>query len=170
LEIRVQKKPTNRDHLGAKSRSAVLADDPTAGGSTALDRLADATLRLGQAIEGLAAAFHSPQSTTGPEGEVTATQPPSLADGSSEGDKRPAGRPKAAERAAAASLWETDPNARLTPAEVGARLGVAVRTLANWRGKNGRPGQGPVFYKIGGRIFYVRKDVDAYLLAQRHDG
>jgi hypothetical protein len=167
----VQKKPTNGENPlpARRGDSASLADDPPAGTSTALDRLADAILRLGQAIERVANTLHSPPSTTRPDAEALPTQPPSPTAAASEGDKRSAGRPKAAERNDAASTWETDPNARLTPAEVGARLGVAVRTLANWRGKNGRPGQGPVFYKIGGRIFYVRKDVDAYLLAQRHD-
>jgi hypothetical protein len=44
----------------------------------------------------------------------------------------------------------------LTPAQLSERYdGVSVKTLANWRSR----GTGPVFTKIGGKVFYRLPDV-----------
>lgn len=41
--------------------------------------------------------------------------------------------------------------------------GLAKATLERWRSCGG----GPVFYKIGGRCFYRREDLDAYAQSRR---
>jgi predicted DNA-binding transcriptional regulator AlpA len=41
-------------------------------------------------------------------------------------------------------------------------LGISVRTLENW----GREGQGPAFRRIGREAFYLRSDLDAWILSQ----
>ncbi|MEE7478504.1 helix-turn-helix domain-containing protein [Methylobacterium hispanicum] len=48
----------------------------------------------------------------------------------------------------------------LTPAEVAARWEnrVCTRTMANWRTQ----GNGPRFTKIGGRVLYPLKDIEAW--------
>lgn len=52
----------------------------------------------------------------------------------------------------------------ITPAELGSRLGVTERTLAEWRSR----GTGPAYIRTGGRFpRYLPEDVDAWLLGQR---
>lgn len=41
--------------------------------------------------------------------------------------------------------------------------GLKKNTLERWRSA----GDGPVFYKIGGRCFYKREDLDAYAQSRR---
>jgi predicted DNA-binding transcriptional regulator AlpA len=50
----------------------------------------------------------------------------------------------------------------LSPAEVCARLDglISEKTLANWRCDGNK---GPTFIKIGGRVFYVAVEVDAWI-------
>ncbi|KAF2778583.1 helix-turn-helix domain-containing protein [Streptomyces sp. OM5714] len=59
------------------------------------------------------------------------------------------------------------PEQMLTPAQVAAEYGVAVRTLANWR----YLGIGPKFVKLtqgrSGRVRYSRADVDAWISQQK---
>jgi predicted DNA-binding transcriptional regulator AlpA len=43
------------------------------------------------------------------------------------------------------------------------RIGVAAKTLDNWRGL----GTGPPFYKLGGRVVYDDGEVDAWLAERR---
>jgi hypothetical protein len=71
--------------------------------------------------------------------------------------------------AGAISDPKSDPDERLTPAQVGERLGVAKRTLANWRGRNATTEKGPSFYKVGGKIIYLAKDIETFLAARRRD-
>lgn len=47
----------------------------------------------------------------------------------------------------------------LTPAEVSARLGVPVATLAQWRCYR----RGPAFVKVGKHVRYERGELDRYL-------
>jgi hypothetical protein len=51
----------------------------------------------------------------------------------------------------------------MTDVEVGARLGVAVTTLQQWRHR----GKGPPFIKEGVWVRYRREDVEAWLSARR---
>jgi len=48
--------------------------------------------------------------------------------------------------------------ARMRGADAAAYIGVAPKTLANWRSA----GKGPRFYKLGRLIVYQRDDLDAY--------
>lgn len=48
---------------------------------------------------------------------------------------------------------------------VAGTLGVSVWTVHSWR----RRSQGPAYYKIGGSIRYLRRDVDAYHAACRRE-
>jgi hypothetical protein len=65
-----------------------------------------------------------------------------------------------------------DPQAAvLLPGEAAAVLRVPVETLRSWRHRRRRDGTraGPAFIRIeGNRVRYLRKDVDAYLEAQRY--
>lgn len=47
----------------------------------------------------------------------------------------------------------------LTPEHAAARLGVAKQSLAKWRVS----GIGPVFVKVGSRVFYRQQDLDAWV-------
>jgi len=47
----------------------------------------------------------------------------------------------------------------LTDTETAAYLGIADRTLRDWR----RQGKGPAFVQMGSKIRYRKKDIDAYL-------
>jgi hypothetical protein len=49
------------------------------------------------------------------------------------------------------------------PIEVGEVVGVAERTLEQWRYR----GIGPAYHRIEGRVMYDWRDVDAWLQAQR---
>lgn len=51
----------------------------------------------------------------------------------------------------------------LTPEETAVRLRRAVQTLARWRCE----GTGPAFVKVGGRIAYRVRDVEAWLDGRR---
>lgn len=46
--------------------------------------------------------------------------------------------------------------------EVADTLGISARTLENW----GREGIGPAFRRIGREAFYLRSDLDAWILSQ----
>lgn len=48
---------------------------------------------------------------------------------------------------------------RMTPDQAGAFLGLSKSTLANMRSQ----GTGPAYLKPYGRIFYMKKDLQAYL-------
>ena len=51
------------------------------------------------------------------------------------------------------------------PEQLSSRIGISVQTLARWRSE----GQGPSYYKIGGkRIAYRISTVEAWLEANRH--
>ncbi|MCZ4536236.1 helix-turn-helix domain-containing protein [Gordonia terrae] len=52
---------------------------------------------------------------------------------------------------------------RMSVAETAEYLGIAKQTLYGLRHR----GQGPVGYRIGGRAFYDRADVDAWIAAQK---
>ncbi|WP_312979511.1 helix-turn-helix domain-containing protein [Corynebacterium sp.] len=47
---------------------------------------------------------------------------------------------------------------RINPKEAAVIVGREVTTLSWWRST----GQGPDYYKDGRRVFYLRKDVEAY--------
>ena len=51
----------------------------------------------------------------------------------------------------------------LTTKLAAAFLGLKPSTLERWRSK----GEGPVFHKIGGRIYYTRADLDAWIESRR---
>lgn len=53
---------------------------------------------------------------------------------------------------------------RLTSAEVAELLGISEATLRTWRSA----GRGPSYYRLG-RVLYWRRDVDAWIAAQRVD-
>ena len=50
---------------------------------------------------------------------------------------------------------------RLTEEEAAAYIGVSPATLRSWRCRE----RGPRFIKVGRRVGYLRKDLDAYLSA-----
>lgn len=51
------------------------------------------------------------------------------------------------------------PDGRLTRSEAAKFIGVAARTLANWRSK----GVGPRQIKVGGRVFYRLDDLQVFV-------
>lgn len=51
------------------------------------------------------------------------------------------------------------PDGRMTAEDAAAYLGRRTATLANWRLR----GYGPRSMKVGGRIFYYREDLDAFI-------
>jgi hypothetical protein len=51
----------------------------------------------------------------------------------------------------------------LVTTEAAKRLGVAPQTLSRWRCE----GRGPDYLKVGGKVFYARSDLDAFLVAAR---
>ena len=51
------------------------------------------------------------------------------------------------------------PDGRLTPANAAVYLGVAEKTLAMWAMTK----RGPAWCKVGGKIFYYRKALDAFI-------
>jgi hypothetical protein len=55
------------------------------------------------------------------------------------------------------------PQRLFAPQEASAYLRIAKQTLARWRCY----GQGPSFVRIGGRIFYDRADLDAFIAANK---
>lgn len=60
-----------------------------------------------------------------------------------------------------------DPAARMSPQETALQLGVSKRTLDAWRstGRHALP-----YYRLGGRIYYSRTDVLAWLEARQRTG
>lgn len=44
-------------------------------------------------------------------------------------------------------------------------LGVVANTLCNWRNKR----RGPVYHKVGDRVFYYENDLDDFIKAGRID-
>lgn len=52
---------------------------------------------------------------------------------------------------------------RMTVAQTAAYMEIATQTLYGLRHR----GQGPVSYRIGGRVFYDVADVDAWIAAQK---
>ncbi|TDT33411.1 helix-turn-helix transcriptional regulator [Naumannella halotolerans] len=54
----------------------------------------------------------------------------------------------------------TLPPAALDTDEAGRYIGVAPKTLANWRGR----GQGPRYVRAGARVVYRVADLDAWLV------
>lgn len=55
-------------------------------------------------------------------------------------------------------------NDNLIPPKVAAaRLGMKHRTLENWRWR----GKGPDYTRVGGRVMYDPKDLDAWLEANK---
>ena len=59
----------------------------------------------------------------------------------------------------------TNINTKYDPAAAAERLGVVKQTMSNWRQQR----RGPVYFKIGGKIFYKESDLDAYEQAGRID-
>ena len=53
----------------------------------------------------------------------------------------------------------------LTSAELAARRGVVEATVRTWR----KRGLGPVFYKFGASVVYLRDDVEAWEATQEAD-
>lgn len=53
----------------------------------------------------------------------------------------------------------------LSRKQLAAELGVTVRTISRWRWER----KGPTAHVIGGRIFFKRSDVEAWLEKQRED-
>lgn len=60
-----------------------------------------------------------------------------------------------------ASITAT-PDGRVDRKAAATFLGIAPRTLANWRSQ----GRGPVIVKLGGRVFYRISDLTAFLSGQ----
>ncbi|HEY4030857.1 MAG TPA: helix-turn-helix domain-containing protein [Caulobacteraceae bacterium] len=63
-------------------------------------------------------------------------------------------------------LAESRADYRLTAHEVAERLGFTKKTVFNWRYKN----TGPRSFKIGGRIFFLKSEVDAWEKSQEKGG
>lgn len=55
------------------------------------------------------------------------------------------------------------PRQLLTAKQAGTLLGVAPKTLANWR----TLGTGPKFHKTGGKILYLRRDLVAFARSRK---
>lgn len=58
-----------------------------------------------------------------------------------------------------ATRVRTTPDGRLTRENAAAFLGIAPRTLANWKSK----GRGPKQTRIGGRVFYRLEDLRGFI-------
>ncbi|MGB0843935.1 MAG: helix-turn-helix transcriptional regulator [Alphaproteobacteria bacterium] len=59
------------------------------------------------------------------------------------------------------------PDGRMDRKNAAIYLGCAPKTLADWAMK----GKGPSYLKLGGKIFYFTKDLEAWVSAQpRHSG
>jgi predicted site-specific integrase-resolvase len=55
------------------------------------------------------------------------------------------------------------PERLMTLQETAEFLRVSSRTLRNWRWK----GEGPVGYRVGGRVMYAVEDIERWLLSRR---
>jgi len=62
-----------------------------------------------------------------------------------------------------AHSWKQNHTAGYTTPEAAAYLRTSPRTMMRWRNQR----VGPAWTKIGGRIIYQQKDLDAYLEARR---
>ena len=51
------------------------------------------------------------------------------------------------------------PDGRLTRRDAAAYLGTAEKTLAQWSSE----GRGPRLCRVGGRVFYFKSDLDAFI-------
>ncbi len=51
------------------------------------------------------------------------------------------------------------PDGRMTRRDAAAYLGLAPKTLAQWKSE----ARGPPSYRVGGRVFYFREDLDAFV-------
>lgn len=58
----------------------------------------------------------------------------------------------------------TNGNERLTQAQLGAELGKSE----SWCERKRWDGSGPAFIKVGRSVFYLRRDVEAWLESRRH--
>jgi hypothetical protein len=56
-----------------------------------------------------------------------------------------------------------EPNVLVPQKRLCAELDLTDRTLRDWRDK----GTGPVYTRVGRRVFYMRRDIDAWLAAGR---
>jgi Helix-turn-helix domain len=54
------------------------------------------------------------------------------------------------------------PDGRVSADDAARYLGAAPKTLAMWRMR----GLGPAWRKVGGRIFYFRRDLDAFVAGE----
>lgn len=54
---------------------------------------------------------------------------------------------------------------RRGPREQASRIGIAPKTLDNWRSED----EGPPYYKVGGRVLYDDDEVDVWLATRRVD-
>jgi Helix-turn-helix domain len=54
------------------------------------------------------------------------------------------------------------PDGRLSHTDAAKYLGMAEKTLAMWR----LCGKGPRSVKVGGRVFYYRRDLDAFITGE----
>ena len=57
----------------------------------------------------------------------------------------------------------------LAPDAAAEYLGVAMKTLANWRSSTSTP-EGPEWMKVGGSVRYLRDDLDAWLANGKQTG
>lgn len=55
------------------------------------------------------------------------------------------------------------PDGRMAAEDAATYLGRRAQTLANWRLQQ----KGPRWIKVGGRIFYRRSDLDAFIAGER---
>ena len=51
------------------------------------------------------------------------------------------------------------PDGRMTRRDAAAYLGTAEKTLAQWSSE----GRGPPSVRVGGRVFYFRQELDAFI-------
>ena len=52
-----------------------------------------------------------------------------------------------------------------TTEQAAAHLALKPKTLHNWRAQ----GRGPAFVKLGGRVLYPIRDLEAFVAANRHE-
>lgn len=56
-------------------------------------------------------------------------------------------------------------NPRMTRAQAAEFLGIPAHTLENWVGRH----MGPPYYKVGKRVWYDQRDLDAWVQTCRRD-
>jgi hypothetical protein len=64
-------------------------------------------------------------------------------------------------------MWNKmeDENTKLTTEEAAIYLNNAAGTLENWRIKS----MGPKYYKPAGKVYYFKKDLDAWIKGETND-